>query len=95
MAECRAMNRVLSELLSAEGSEPYLRSAKTYTKHEGENLSFWDICLRARTKREVCMGYKPAEVDFPDSVNTLLNPPNKDEKRAWMHGDLLVILSAE
>ena len=93
VAECRDMNVVLSELLTAEGNEPYLRSVDLYTNKDGEVMTFWDMAARTQARHEVLIGYKPWDVDWHDAVSTLLNPPNKKEPRKWQKGDVLVVIS--
>jgi len=93
VAECRDMNAVLGELLSAEGNEPYLKTAFNYTSHDGESACFWDIALRARARDEIAIGYKPKDMAWHDCVNLLLNPPDKRQKRKWARDDIVVIIA--
>jgi hypothetical protein len=93
VAECRDMNAVLGELLSAEGNEPYLRPAFNYTTHDGESACFWDIAMRARARDEIAIGYKPKGVAWHDCVQFILNPPDKKEKRKWSKDDVIVIIA--
>mmetsp|Transcript_11245 Transcript_11245/g.22265 ORF Transcript_11245/g.22265 Transcript_11245/m.22265 type:complete len:821 (+) Transcript_11245:92-2554(+) len=93
VAECRDMNVVLGELLSAEGNEPYLKPAGNYTTHDGEVASFWDLALRARSRDEIAIGYKPVDLAWDDCVSVLLNPPDKRATRKWVAGDIVVIIA--
>lgn len=93
VSECRDMNAVLGELLTADGSEPYLRPAEWFTAMNGEVLSFWELSARCKKVGEIAIGYKPAEVDWHDCVSTLLNPPDKKARRKWIKGDLVVVIA--
>ncbi|KAI3526368.1 hypothetical protein L1887_05619 [Cichorium endivia] len=52
LAEDRQINDVLEELFAEEGNEVHIRQADLYIK-EGEELSFYEILLRARQRREI------------------------------------------
>jgi len=96
VAECREMNVVLTELLSAEGNEPYLRKVELYVDVERkEPLSFWDVCLRARQRREVAVGYCPHSMKFEDCGEVMLNPPDKDKPIVWSAGDIVVVIALD
>ncbi len=62
IAECRAMNSVIAELLAEDGNEIYLRPARKYA-HAEESLCFWDIMARARRHHEVRGGEREREVE--------------------------------
>jgi len=96
VSEEKDINIVLREILTAEGSETYIRSVSRYVDLEKENeLSFWDIGLRARQLREVAIGYKPAEFDFKEAAHLIINPPDKSMKRKWAPGDVVVTFSLD
>jgi len=60
VAENRAMNAVLQELLSAEGQEIYVRHICFYLRPDeaiSEAYSFWDLTARARLRGEIAIGY--------------------------------------
>lgn len=68
VSEDRDINAVLRELLTAEGSETYIRSVSKFVDLKKEDkMSFWDIALRARQHREVAIGYKPAGLGFREA----------------------------
>lgn len=93
VAEERDLNYVLSHLLCAEGSEIYLRQVSCYLNLAKESHeSFWNIALRARGMRQVVLGYK---LEGEGGEKVILNPPNKDSKRTWHHGDTIIVVSLE
>jgi hypothetical protein len=55
------INVVLRELFTAEGQELYVLPASTLVA-PGEELSFWDVAARARTRRQVLIGAAPPPV---------------------------------
>eukprot|EP00164_Ancoracysta_twista_P001485 GFYU01001945.1.p1 GENE.GFYU01001945.1~~GFYU01001945.1.p1 ORF type:complete len:869 (-),score=243.47 GFYU01001945.1:183-2789(-) len=87
VSEQREINQVLSELLSAEGNETYIRDIRLYCD-VGEKLSFWDMCKRAQLRDEVAIGYK-----LVDCENAFLNPEEKSARRIWNNGDMLVVIA--
>jgi len=96
VSEERDINCVLRELLTAEGSETYIRSVSKFVDLTKEDkMSFWDIALRARQQREVAIGYKPAEMDFREASLLIINPPDKDEERIWAAGDEIITFALD
>ncbi|KAH1096005.1 hypothetical protein J1N35_012926 [Gossypium stocksii] len=87
VAEDRQINDVLEELFAEEGNELHIRFAELYL-HEGEELSFYEIILRARQKREIVIGYRLANAE-----RAVINPPNKNERRRWSVKDVFVVIS--
>eukprot|EP00697_Spironema_sp_BW2_P008467 gnl/Spiro4/23068_TR11402_c0_g1_i1.p1 gnl/Spiro4/23068_TR11402_c0_g1~~gnl/Spiro4/23068_TR11402_c0_g1_i1.p1 ORF type:complete len:804 (-),score=207.48 gnl/Spiro4/23068_TR11402_c0_g1_i1:121-2532(-) len=81
------VNLILSELLTAEGNETYLRDALIFVE-DGEELCFWDITSRCNIRREICIGYKKK-----DSEEVVLNPPDKKEIIKWVRGDIFVTIA--
>lgn len=65
----------------------HVHGAKVYLE-EGEELSFYEIVLRARQRREVVIGYRPA-----NSEKAVINPPAKTERRKWSLGDVFVVIA--
>lgn len=96
ISENRDMNRVLGELLSAEGCETCFRDISYYLDLDKENkASFWEIALRAKKRKELVVGYKPLGVSRAQLPKTLLNPSDKSKKLEWKQGDIVVVLSHE
>lgn len=100
VSEERDMNVVLGEILSAEGCETYIRDVSHYLdlRHNGEKertKSFWDVALRARQRREVALGYKPAALSFFESSELVLNPDDKMKPRVWEKGDKVIVFAFE
>ncbi|KAK4421982.1 Ion channel CASTOR [Sesamum alatum] len=84
VAEDRQINDVLEELFAEEGNELQIRGADLYL-HEGEELSFYEILLRARQRREIMIGYRLA-----DTEKAVINPSAKNERRKWSLKDVFV-----
>ena len=94
VSEEKDINIVLKEILTAEGSETYIRPASRFVRDD-EELSFWDVALRARQLREVAVGYKPAECSMKDAAHLIINPPDKKVKRRWRKGDVVVTFAID
>lgn len=91
VSEEKDINTVLREILTAEGSETYIRPVSRYIDLKKETeMSFWDISLRARQHREVAVGFKPENLDFKQAAHLIINPPNKSANRKWAPGDVIV-----
>ncbi|XP_027167104.1 ion channel CASTOR-like isoform X2 [Coffea eugenioides] len=87
VAEDRQINDVLEELFAEEGNEMQIRGAKLYLR-EGEELSFYEVLLRARQRREIVIGYRVANTE-----RAVINPPAKHEKRKWSVNDVFVVIA--
>eukprot|EP00667_Euglena_gracilis_P003442 EG_transcript_3453 len=86
VAECRAVNRILKELLSAAGCEIYIRPVSRYCP-PGISLSFFDLMLLVRRTGAILLG------QVLDGHEVELNPGNKLQPRVWAPDDKLIILS--
>ncbi|KAL6614099.1 hypothetical protein ACP70R_036369 [Stipagrostis hirtigluma subsp. patula] len=87
VAEDKQINRVLEELFAEEGNEMCIRSAEFYL-YEQEELSFFDIMVRARDRDEIVIGYRLANTD-----QAIINPEHKSEIRKWSLDDVFVVIS--
>ncbi|XP_075075853.1 ion channel CASTOR isoform X3 [Nicotiana tabacum] len=87
VAEDRQINDVLEELFAEEGNEMQIRGADLYLC-EGEELSFYEVLLRARQRREIVIGYRLANAE-----KAIINPPAKTERRRWSVKDVFVIIA--
>ncbi|XP_059433748.1 ion channel CASTOR-like isoform X2 [Corylus avellana] len=87
VAEDRQINDVLEELFAEEGNEMHIRQADLYLL-EGEELSFYEILLRARLRREIVIGYRLA-----NDEKAVINPPVKSERRRWSLKDIFVVIA--
>ncbi|XP_023528275.1 ion channel CASTOR-like isoform X2 [Cucurbita pepo subsp. pepo] len=87
VAEDRQINDVLEELFAEEGNELHIRQADLYLR-EGEELSFYEVLLRARQRREIVIGYRSAHAE-----RAVINPPAKHERRKWYLGDVFVVIA--
>ncbi|KAL8487279.1 hypothetical protein ACS0TY_023356 [Phlomoides rotata] len=87
VAEDRQINDVLEELFAEEGNELHIRGADLYFE-EGEELSFYEILLRARQRTEIMIGYRLAGTE-----KAVINPPSKNERRRWSLKDVFVVIA--
>lgn len=87
VAEDRQINDVLEELFAEEGNEMHIRRADLYLR-DGEELSFYEVLLRARQRREIVIGYRLANAE-----KAVINPPGKNEKRRWSLEDVFVVIA--
>ncbi|XP_077225143.1 ion channel CASTOR-like isoform X2 [Tasmannia lanceolata] len=87
VAEDRQINDVLEELFAEEGNEMHIRQADLYL-HEDEELSFYEILLRARQRREIVIGYRLGSAE-----RAIINPPAKSERRRWSSKDVFVVIA--
>lgn len=96
VSEEKDINIVLREILTAEGSETYIRPVSRFIDCEKESeMSFWDIALRARQLRKVAVGYKLEGMSFKEASELIINPLDKAEKRKWAAGDTIVTFSMD
>jgi hypothetical protein len=72
-----------------QGNEMFIRTAELYL-YDQEELSFYDVMVRARQRHEIVIGYRSANMD-----QALINPPNKDVKQKWSISDVFIILSED
>ncbi|KAJ6696732.1 hypothetical protein OIU85_003115 [Salix viminalis] len=87
VAEDQQINDVLEELFAEEGNELQIRQADLYLS-EGEELSFYEVLLRARQRREIVIGYRAANAE-----RAVINPPAKTERRRWSLKDAFVVIA--
>lgn len=64
-----------------------IRPAEYYL-YEQEELSFYDIMVRARERGEIVIGYRLANTD-----QAIMNPASKSEVRKWSLDDVFVVIS--
>ncbi|KAL7517511.1 hypothetical protein ACHAWX_002430 [Stephanocyclus meneghinianus] len=96
VSEEKDINIVLREILTAEGSETFIRPISRFVDlSEEDTLSFWDVALRARQRREVAIGYKPQDMDFKEAAHLIINPPDKSIARKWSHQDVVVTFALD
>lgn len=55
-----------------------------------EELSFYDIMIRARQRREIVIGYRLANTE-----RAIINPSEKSEPRKWSHDDVFVVVASD
>ncbi|XP_055800851.1 probable ion channel CASTOR isoform X3 [Solanum dulcamara] len=86
----QADSRSLATLLlirDIQGNEMQIRGANLYLC-DGEELSFYEVLLRARQRREIVIGYRLANAD-----KAVINPPAKTERRKWSVKDVFVVIA--
>ncbi|KAJ6297427.1 hypothetical protein OIU78_023050 [Salix suchowensis] len=72
---------------SIDQSDSLLWQADLYLS-EGEELSFYEVLLRARQRREIVIGYRAANAE-----RAVINPPAKTERRRWSLKDAFVVIA--
>jgi len=87
ISERSEVAEILDELLTDVGNEFYVYPATRYCK-VGEKASFWDLCARALSRRDILIGY----IDAKAPNSPVLNPEDKREVRTWARGDKLVLI---
>lgn len=65
----------------------HIRQADLYLR-EGEEMSFYEIMLRARQRREIVIGYRIANAE-----RAVINPPAKSDRRKWSLKDVFVVIT--
>ncbi|XP_024020332.1 ion channel DMI1 [Morus notabilis] len=89
VAEDKQINRVLEELFAEEGNEMCIKPAEFYL-FDQEELSFYDIMIRARQRQEIVIGYRLANTE-----RATINPLEKSEPRKWSHDDVFVVIASD
>lgn len=72
---------------SDQGNEMHIRQADLYLC-EGDELSFYEIMLRARQRRDIVIGYRLANAE-----RAIINPPAKNDRRKWSLKDVFVVIA--
>lgn len=72
-----------------QGNEMCIKPAEFYL-FDQEELSFYDIMIRARQRREMVIGYRLANTE-----RAVINPSDKSEARKWSHDDVFVIIASD
>lgn len=70
-----------------QGNEMCIKPSELYL-YDQEELSFYDIMLRGRQRREVVIGYRLANAE-----RATINPSLKSAARKWSHDDVFVVIS--
>ena len=85
VAEDAEVGPLLDTLFAEEGDDLSVRDALFYAA-ESENLSFWQVSARARSRGDIAIGY------LRGGGEVQLNPPDKNQSLLWTKGDFLVVL---
>jgi ion channel POLLUX/CASTOR len=93
VSENRDLSTVFEGLISAEGSELYLKPATDYV-NPGEPLNFYTVVEAARRRGEVAVGYRLAAktADPTASYGVYLNP-EKSRRVTFSGQDRLIVLA--
>lgn len=70
-----------------QGNELQIRQAGLYLR-EGEELSFYEIMVRGRRRREIVIGYRSAKAE-----RAIINPPSKSDRQRWSVKDVFVVIA--
>ncbi|XP_024364493.1 probable ion channel CASTOR [Physcomitrium patens] len=87
VAEDRRISGVLDELFAEEGNEMFIRPAELYLNEDAEELTFYDIMVRARLRKEIVIGYHRKFEEEP-----VINPANKAARKQWHWDDSFIVL---
>uniref|UniRef100_A0A0R0FUV3 RCK N-terminal domain-containing protein n=1 Tax=Glycine max TaxID=3847 RepID=A0A0R0FUV3_SOYBN len=87
VAEDKQINRVLEELFAEEGNEMCTKAAELYL-FDKEEVCFYDIMIRGRTRNEIVIGYRLANQD-----RAIINPSQKSLPRIWSIADVFVVIA--
>jgi Trk K+ transport system NAD-binding subunit len=87
VAEDKRISSVLEELFAEEGNEMVMRPAEMYLDQDLEELSFYDIMMRARARNEIVLGFHRESEDVP-----VINPREKGVKQEWSLDDSFIVL---
>lgn len=75
-------------VLVIQGNEILIRPAEMYLDDEEIELSFYEIMLLGRHRKEIVLGYQSALDD-----RAVINPPNKATLRSWSLDDSFIVLA--
>jgi voltage-gated potassium channel Kch len=93
VSENRDLSTVFEGLISAEGSELYLRPATDYVK-PGVPLNFYTMVEAARRRGEVAVGYRlAAETANPAASYGVYLNPEKSRRITFSDDDRLIVLA--
>ncbi len=90
ISENRGLAKVFRELLHADGSEIYLRSASQYVELDCAT-DFYTVTEIAKNRDEVAIGYKKQRGDLFEIITS----PNKSEKITFNKDDYIVVLASD
>jgi hypothetical protein len=96
ISEARDVKRVYDDIFQEAGSEIYLKPVSLYFESLPAEVSFADMMLIARKRKEVCLGVKikSMEDDGDRNFGVMLIPPKNDKFRL-QDGDTLVVLAED
>ena len=93
VSENKELSTVFEDLISAEGSELYLKPATDYVE-PGAPLSFYTVVEAARRRGEVAVGYRlQAETADPASSYGVRLNPQKSRRVTFAGQDRLIVLA--
>jgi ion channel POLLUX/CASTOR len=93
VSENRDLSTVFEGLISAEGSELYLKSASEYVK-PGVPMNFYTVIEAARRRGEVTVGYRlAAETSDPAASYGVYLNPEKSRRVTFSGQDRLIVLA--
>lgn len=88
VAEDKRISGVLDELFAEEGNEMFIRPGEMFLDQNMEELSFYDIMMRARLRNEIVIGYHRESEELP-----VMNPTNKAARQKWSLDDSFIVLA--
>lgn len=77
-------------MLTADGSELYMKKAEDYVK-TGQELNFYELTEIVKRKQEIPLGYKKVK----DGKMQLTLGPDKREKTVFTQEDYLIVIAED
>lgn len=90
ISENRGLMELFQTLLTAEGSELYMKPAMSYVKPDVE-MTFWELTDVVRRRSEIAVGYRK----YVDGRDTIVINPDKSTSTSFRKGDLLIVIAED
>jgi hypothetical protein len=94
MSQEKSIHPLVEELFNPEGNEMHIKPIKLYAA-PGEQLSFWELLARGRTRCEVVIGFYCACFGGELVINPTGDPVQKHDPIPWQDGDRVVVISED
>jgi hypothetical protein len=91
ISECKALNAVFTDLFDPEGSEIYLKPARTYVQLDRE-VTFATLVEAARRRGEIAIGFRQPPTGGASGHGVVTNPP-KSRRIRFTERDSVIVLA--
>ena len=91
ISECKALNAVFTDLFDPEGSEIYLKPARTYVQLDRE-VTFATLVEAARRRGEIAIGFRQPSTGGASGHGVVTNPP-KSRRIRFTERDSVIVLA--